>query len=354
MSAKNKKVLQTLNPKKIWIPAVISLAFVAYMIITNDDFSPEKLSLIFQADSLPLFLAGATLVIKELAYIYRIKFLSGNQLSFTASTYIIMLWEFASAVTPSVVGGTPVAVFLLMKEGISVGKSLALAMVTAIFDNLYLVILGPVIYLFYREDLFNFIDSDSFERSLPTVFGISYSLIVAYTAVMIFAVFFKPRLFKWILIKITSIRPLRKWRYSAYQYGNEILVSSNELRGKNFKYFWQITYTTFISWTARFALLNFMIEAYIHLSIGDHFLSFSKHIVLWVMMLVSPTPGSSGAAELGFSALFQSSLEEFTAGITLMWRTFSYYPFLIIGAFVIPRWVNRIYFKKKSKSDESH
>jgi len=350
MSSDRKKAIETLNTKKVWIPAGISIGFVVYMLLTDENFSAEKLSLIFTGKPFPLFMAGVLLVIKEGAYMFRIYFLSDKKLTFTGSAYIILLWEFASAVTPSVVGGTPVAVFLMMKEGINVGKSLAYAMITAIFDNLYLVILTPVIYLLYKDKLFNFDTSDLFIDSIPTVLAISYSLILFYTVIMIFSIFYQPRLFKWILIKITGIKFLRKWRYNAYQYGNEIMMASVELRGKGFSYWWRISYTTFISWTARFAMLNFMIIAFIEISLNEHFISFSKHLVLWNIMLASPTPGSSFAAEMGFSAFFGVLLQDFTAGVTILWRTYTYYPFLLIGSIVLPRWISRVYLKKGKRN----
>ena len=123
MSQDRKKVISTLNPRKVWVPAIISVGFVVYMLLTDENFTLEKLNLVVQGDVLFLTFAAFLLIIRELAYIFRIRFLAGGQLDFTASTYIILLWEFASSVTPSVVGGTPVAVFLMMKEGLSLGKS---------------------------------------------------------------------------------------------------------------------------------------------------------------------------------------------------------------------------------------
>lgn len=125
MNIDPQKILKTLNPNKVWLPAAISVGFVVYKVITDDQFTTDRLKLIFDADWLPIVLAFLVLFIKEAAYVYRIRTLTDNELSLTSGIYIIILWEFASAVTPSVVGGTAVAVFILMKEGIALGKSLA-------------------------------------------------------------------------------------------------------------------------------------------------------------------------------------------------------------------------------------
>ena len=351
MSSNTKKILSILNPRKVWIPASIGIGFVVYMIFTDDNFSPERLNLIFMARIWPVVLAFVVVVIKEWAYIYRIRVLSGNYLSWTASSYIIFLWEFASAVTPSVVGGTPVAVFLMMKEGIKLGKSMAYAMLTAILDNVYLVVMAPILFFLMKDHLFSKLGvNEDWSAGLQSVFFISYGLVITYTVIMAFALFIKPRVFKWILIKITSIGFLKKWRYDAYLHGEEVMMASKELRGTTREYWYKVSGATFVTWTARFILLNILIMAYVDITWFDHFIAFGKNVALWIIMLASPTPGSSLAAELGFAKLFDVTLEQYTGAITIFWRLLTYYPFLIIGTLILPKWINRVFYRKKVKA----
>lgn len=64
---------------------------------------------------------------------------------------------------------------------------------------------------------------------------------------------------------------------------------------------------------------------------------------MFVMMIISPTPGSSGVAEFIFSELLQD-LTPVGLGIALaaLWRLISYYPYLLIGVLVLPRWLRRV------------
>ena len=87
-----------------------------------------------------IILAG----IRDLAYMYRIRILTDKAISWKNSFNVIMLWEFASAVTPSVVGGSSVAFYILYKEGIPAGKSTAMVMITALLDELFLIIFAPL------------------------------------------------------------------------------------------------------------------------------------------------------------------------------------------------------------------
>lgn len=345
MNLDTAKILKTLNPNKVWVPALISLGFVVFMIYTDKEFTVDKLNLIFDARALPIILAFVILLIKETALVYRIRTLTNEDISWGSSVYVIVLWEFASAVTPSVVGGTAVAVFILLKEGINMGKSLAYVMLTAILDNMFFVVAAPLVIGTLGTNLF-----PNFAGSIQGIFITSYLLIAIYTTVMSFALFYRPRVFKWMLIKITSIPFLRKWRLTAHKYGDEVILASSLLRGKKKRYWSKIILSTILAWVARYAILNCIIMAYNgDIGIMENILIFGKNLILWIVMLISPTPGGSGFAEGFFGQFFKDYLGEFTLGATVLWRVITYYTYLIVGAIVLPRWIRRVFFKKKEE-----
>jgi len=77
--------------------------------------------------SVVLLLAAITfLVLRVTGYIMRIRILSDKKLTWRQSFDVVLLWEFASALTPSVVGGAGIAIFFLGREKISLGKSTAM------------------------------------------------------------------------------------------------------------------------------------------------------------------------------------------------------------------------------------
>ena len=88
-----------------------------------------------------LAIAGALLmlIIRDLGYIYRIRTMTDRQLSWRQSFEVIMLWEFASAMTPSVVGGSGIAMFVINREGINMGRSTAITFVTAMLDEIFYI-----------------------------------------------------------------------------------------------------------------------------------------------------------------------------------------------------------------------
>ncbi|MEK6476147.1 lysylphosphatidylglycerol synthase transmembrane domain-containing protein [Catalinimonas sp. 4WD22] len=350
MDINSKKIFKTLNPNKIWIPVVIGLGIVFYMFYSDPDLTADKLKLIFEASVLPIVLAFLVIFARDAGYVYRIKTLTNHELSWNSSIYVIIFWEFASAVTPSIVGGTSVVVFILVKEGISLGKSLAYVMLTAILDNLFFVLVAPVALLFTAQELFP--DASEMEvklgNSLQVLFVISYVLITIYTFFMFYAIFIRPRGFKWLLLKVTSISFLRRWRHAAGTHGDEIIIASELLRGKKFSYWAKIIIATFLIWSARYLMLNCLIAAFTNVTPIEHLLIFCRHLMMWITMLISPTPGSSGTAEFFFAQFFTEFLGDYTFVTNILWRMLSYYPYLILGAIFLPKWIRRVFFKKKS------
>ncbi|MCC5921798.1 MAG: flippase-like domain-containing protein [Cyclobacteriaceae bacterium] len=347
MEINRDKVFKVLNPNRVWLPILFGLGIVFFLFYNDDEISAAKLQMIFHASFWPVLFAFLVLIARDVGYIYRIRQITGKKLTWKNSLFVIILWEFASAVTPSIVGGTAAAVFIMMKEKIPFGKSLAYVMLTAILDNLFFVVMAPIALFIAWHQLFP--ESSALQsqigNSIQYIFVISYLLIAFYTAIMAYAVFIKPRGFKWLLLKITSYRFFRRWRTAANEQGNEIILASSELKGHSKRYWFKICAATFFIWSARYAMVNCLIAAFANINFADHLLIFGRHIIMWIIMLISPTPGSSGTAEFFFIPFFKEFLGDYTIVTSLFWRMMSYYPYLILGALFLPHWIKRRFIK---------
>lgn len=353
MKLDNKKILQTLNPNKVWVPIIIGLGIVFAMFYMDPNLTSANLKVVVDASLLYIFLAILVIFFRDFGYVYRIREITDRQLTWSRSIYVIILWEFASAVTPSVVGGTAVAMFILNKEGIKMGKAIAYVMVTAILDNLFFVIGAPIILYLAQGNIFpeNKLLESQLGNSLQAIFWISYSLYASYSLVMAAALFYRPRVFKWILIKIFSIRFLRKWKHDAQEYGNQIIEASKQLSGKNYRYWLPIIGATIFVWSSRYLMLNALIWAFVPMDVFDHVIVFARQVIMWIVMMISPTPGSSGTAEFFYGQFFAEFLGKYTFVTSIVWRLLSYYPYLILGAIFLPRWIRQVFFKKKHAED---
>lgn len=351
MKLDNKEIFKTLNPNKIWLPVLIGLGIVFFMFYSDPSINSQTLKSVFDASISSVLLAVLFVLMRDVGYVYRIREITGRYLTWGRSIYVIILWEFASAVTPSVVGGTAVAAFIIHKEGIKLGKALAYVMVTAIMDNLFFVIGAPIILYLAQGHIFP--DSRVLElkigSSLEYLFWVSYSLYTLYSILMAAALFYRPRVFKWILLKLFSIKWLRKWKYNANEYGDQIIEASKEMKGKSIKYWSLIISSTIFIWSSRYFMLNALITAYESLSVFEHVIIFARQIIMWIVMMISPTPGSSGTAEFFFAQFFTEFLTGYTFVTSIVWRMLSFYPYLILGAIFLPRWIRQVFFFKKGK-----
>ncbi|WP_297336871.1 lysylphosphatidylglycerol synthase transmembrane domain-containing protein [Algoriphagus sp.] len=350
MKLDNKKIFKTLNPNRVWVPILIGLGIVFGMFYFDPSVNANTLRGVFDASAAFIVLAIVVIFFRDLGYVYRIREITQKEISWTRAIYVIILWEFASAVTPSVVGGTAVAIFILHKEGIKLGRAIAFVMVTAILDNLFFIIGAPVILYFAKGNIFpdSQLLKNQLENSLQAIFWISYGLYASYSLIMALALFYRPRVFKWILIKIFSIKWLRKWKHDAQEYGNQIIDASKELSGKNYNYWVPVILATIFIWSSRYLMLNALISAYIPLSLDNQVIVFARQVIMWIVMMISPTPGSSGTAEFFFGQFFAQFLGGYTFVTSILWRLLSYYPYLILGAIFLPRWIRQVFFKKKS------
>jgi len=290
------------------------------------------------------FAALLCVVVRDAAYMYRIRVLTDKALSWRQSFDVIMLWEFASALTPSVVGGSGVALFILNREGITLGKSTAVVMITALLDELFYISMVPlVIITIGTSNLFPIsMEKEIFGITFGTqgVFWLGYGFIVLLTSIITLAIFYKPRAFKFILLQIFRLPFLQRWRYQIIEMGNDIITASGELKGKPSSFWVQAIAATYFSWTARFIVVNLMILAVIPVS--DHLLLYGRQLVMWVIMLISPTPGGSGIAEFAFSGFLADFIPlGLAGGLAFIWRILTYYPYIFVGAIVLPRWLKR-------------
>ena len=122
-----------------------------------------------------IFMALVFMVGRDLAYMLRIRILTQKRLSWKSSFNVIMLWEFASALSPGVVGGTTVAMFILNKEKIELGRSTAIVVITAMMDNLFYVLMVPFVFLFISPQLL-FPSQTGAQQGVEFAFWIAYCL----------------------------------------------------------------------------------------------------------------------------------------------------------------------------------
>jgi hypothetical protein len=353
------KLVSSLKPVRIILPILIGLGVVGWFILKEIN-SEALLTLNFTWNSVFwLFIAWCCMIGRDLGYMIRIRILTEKDLNWLQAFRVIMLWEFTSAITPSTVGGTAVAVVFLHKEGISVGRSTAVILATSFLDELYFVIMFPLILLIVGSDiLFNTSlqgTGIALLNNLVIVAIIGYTIILGWVLLVGYGLFFNPEGIRKTIISAFRLPFLKRWIDGAVKAGDDIVESSFELKKQPFSFWIKAFIATFLSWTSRYWVVNAILLAFF--TVKDHFLIFARQLVTWIMMIISPTPGGSGFAEIILGRYISDAIPADPAhigsialAIAIIWRIISYYPYLIIGASVIPGWIQRKFVKPLIKN----
>jgi uncharacterized protein (TIRG00374 family) len=288
-----------------------------------------------------ILLAIIATAFRDLGYIFRLRVLSDGHLTWRQAFNVTFLWEFASAMTPSVVGGSGIAMFIIGREGIELGRATAIVLVTALMDELFYVIMVPMVFLAVgMHDLFpETLDHAFWGMPIKSIFILGYLFILALVAAIFYGVFFRPRAFKFILLRIFKLPLLRRWRPMVVQVGDDIVTTSQELRGKPKRFWTKAFAATCFSWANRFLVVNLIVAAFF--PVTDHLLLYARQLIMWVILLISPTPGGSGVAEVAFSGFFKDLLPAvgYIGAVAVVWRILSYYLYLFMGTVILPRWL---------------
>lgn len=279
---------------------------------------------------------------RDLAYMWRIKILTKDKLTWKSSFYVIMMWEFASALAPGVASGSTVAMFILNKEKIPLGKATAIVIVTTMMDNLFYVLMIPFVFLFITAASL-FPAQNTFDKSVELLFWSAYGLFFLLFILLFLSIFFFPHLIKNFLSFLFRLPFLKKWREGAIKTGEEVEVTSREFKQEKFSFWLKSFSATFISWTSRYLVINCILAAFISLSFNKHIFILGKQFVLLLFMRISPTPGGSGVAEYAFGELMAdlSDSSLLLVSLAILWRLISYFPYLLIGALILPRWLRK-------------
>lgn len=287
-----------------------------------------------------IFLALLGMVGRDLGYMIRIRILTKKQLTWTQAFHVIMLWEFASALAPGVMSGATVAMFILNREKIALGRATAIVILTAFLDNLFYVVVIPLLFLFIPADqLF----PSTGNESMMTIFWTGFSIFALLCMVLFSSIVLYPKLVFHLLTFFTRIPFLKRFQKGAEKTGNDVSETAVQMRREPLSFWLKAFGATVFSWSSRFLVINFIMQAFLSLGFLQQVQIFSKQFVLWMFLRISPTPGGSGVAEWAFGEL----LSEFSTSIILLgtmavlWRLISYFPYLIIGSIILPRWLSK-------------
>lgn len=336
---------------KVALPILIGIGVIVWLF--NDEFKPETFQLLRFDERLVIALTLALLCVfgRDFGMCWRFRVLTDKDLSWRQSTKVTMLCEFTSALTPTSVGGGALSMIFLNREGINIGRATTLTLTTLFLDELFFVLMCPVILMIVPYDsLFGFGDA-SFTKGLKLAFWIIYAVIFLWTLILYMGVILRPDAVRRMLIGLFSWRLLRRWKDKVTTMGDNMVATSVELRARGRRWWINAFMATALSWISRYLLVNALFWG---LYPGaDQLTIFCRQFIVWAILMVSPTPGGSGISEYLFTRYYGDMITGggFVMLLALLWRLLSYYIYLLIGIFLLPSFLAAKKSEKELKKD---
>lgn len=339
----DKKALKTLNSKSALLPIILSFGILALMFWRDDQLNQESLTAIAGISAFAVLLGFVLLIFKDFLNMSRFRLMSHGEINLKSAFYLVLFWEFTIAVAPPLMGATTVLIFILFKEGIPFGKALAYAMLAASMDNLFFLTATPLTIWWSEGAVIPdaVLIADQPDTKVSYLFWLSYTMIIGYTSFMLSAIVIMPKFINKLLMSLMQIKWLNRFEKQVLEQGNQLLLASKILRGQKWSFWIKLLGMTYLIWTFKYLIVGALASGYVALSIEDQLFSLGKHLIMWVTLLVSPSPGNAGTAEFVFPAFYGDQLGTFAFATSIIWRMITYYPYLLVGAVVLPMWLKR-------------
>lgn len=346
MTAPTSKI----NLWKIAIPVIIGVSVSVYLIATN--FNPDALRNIQFSRQLivGLLLAAVTVVLRDGAFMYKIRLCTGNKMTWRKTFQTIVMWEFMACITPKI-GEAPFVIFVLKNSGLTYGKTIAVIMLNSLFDNLAFVAVFTLLYfvmghnmLLLQADCPDLANHPILQaiRSFADKAWIGYALMLTLCVFLSVALFVLPHSTKLMFYRISRISLFSKFKDGLRTLGNDIETTASEFKNQSLGFWIKFSISNLINWVARFLLACSLLYAFSNTSL-NMLEVFARQYVLWIFTSVPSTPGASGVAEISFIALNCEFMQTgLSAAIALVWRMYSYYLYLIVGMALLPKWAKQV------------
>lgn len=331
---------------KMLLPVAIGLSVVVWMF--HDEFNPAVFSGFEFSWRMAAAVAVALIFVigRDFGLSWRFHTIAGGDLSWPRAVKVDLMCAFTSAITPSVVGGSALAIFYLNREGIQVGRATALTLTTLFLDELFFVVFCPILVLLIPDaELFGASESITLLSGIRVVFWLVYAGIVIWTAILFAGIIVRPQAVGNALHHLFSLRMLRRWRPSVDRATANMAETSAFVKKASRRWWLEVFGATVVSWFSRYLVVNALFWGFVPSASG--LLVFGRQFVVWVVLMVSPTPGGSGISEWLFANYYGDLIGDLSVAlvIALIWRILSYYVYLIAGCCLLPS-----YFSKRSKA----
>lgn len=267
----------------------------------------------------------------------KFRVLSEGVISWMGAFRIVLTWDFTSAVTPSTIGGAPMATYAMTKEGLNLGESTAIILYSVLLDQIWFAIAIPILLV-----------TGVFYEIVPPEVGLVgeasmilvYVILLSYASILAYGVLVNPAAIKKVVKAVFKLPVLRRYSEKINSEAENLESYAHQLRKKPISFLLKAFFFSTMTWLARIALPTIII---LSLLPAPEVLSSLRSLAMNLAFLVVPTPGGSGGVE-GLFVLFQGPLisrESFIGLALFLWRVISYYITIAIGMAATTWYINQ-------------
>ncbi len=252
-------------------------------------------------------------------------------ISLWEATKIVMANMFLAGITPSMAGGEPIRIYLLNKDGVSVGAATASVLGERLLDAFVILGCVPLAFLVFQQHL----------SSQILRLGLTIGVLIFLIAILLFFLAIKyPDKTKAILIFIS--RKINRFRKKDDGISFSIIERINrevDTFHKCIKFFLSTGrkpfliggFLTVIYWSTAFMIPSMIL---LGLHLPPHFIaSYAAQVLLIVIIMMPTTPGSAGVGEGSIAALYTVLIGSTLIGVfVLIFRFITFHLNMIIGA----------------------
>lgn len=311
----------------------IGLSLVVLLVIGYFTFEPGALRQMAEAlNPWLLGLAAATVIVRIWLGGVRLQYISHGRLDLPSSIRGQLAWDFFSNVTPSVIGGGPLAaVYIARDRNISYGESTALLLFAMLLDQLWFALSVP--FILSAAFYFEVIPGSLGRVGEWTIVGY-FLAILCWVGLFGYATLFRPDLIHQVADRLFRIRWLRRFRGRVSREMVQLRYRSRMLRSQPASFFVNAFGLTVASWIVRYLLLVLIVwSVYPPL---DVWLTFMRTAAMTLGTLILPTPGGAGGVEAMYWLFMSPPVmpKPLVAPTLLTWRLMSYYIYIALGVFL--------------------
>lgn len=290
-------------------------------------------------------MVGFSWILESLIILLSLK-LVNKKILLKEAINLAIIGNFFSAVTPFQTGGQPFQMYLLNKNfDVEYGKSALIFLIKEILAfivRISLFVAIPIFITFFKLE-FNLSKGVNLALNIGLLFYFLISILIALAI-------FKPKklalFIEKIVIKIFPPKTSEKIVEEIEKNVNLFEEGKKNINKKNIKDLFIIFILSLLQWLTSLFLPVILLKG---LGSDSPILSVIFVTVIFLLSVVYvPTPGTSGAAELGIAFLFSSFLpRQPLITFILLWRFFYYYLTIIVGGiFLLKEFLKRKKIRK--------